>query len=109
MPEEYIQVFTTAGTREDAEKIAAALAGKRLAACVQVFGPISSTYWWKGKLEKAEEWGCFIKSTADLYTRIEKALKEVHPYENPEIIVTPIVAGSKEYLDWVKKETKIEK
>lgn len=104
MKEECIQVFTTAAKREDAEKIARALVEKRLAGCVQVVGPAVSTYWWKGKVDMAEEWLCFIKSKSSLYGKIEKALKKIHPYETPEIIAIPIFAGSKEYLDWLKNE-----
>jgi periplasmic divalent cation tolerance protein len=106
MAEEYIQVFTTTETKGDAEKIAKALVERRLAACAQIFGPLSSTYWWKGKLENAEEWGCFIKSTHVLYHELENELRQMHPYENPEIIVMPIVGGSKTYLEWIRGETK---
>ena len=101
--EEYIQVFTTTEKKEDAEKIAKVLVEKRLTACVQIIGPIISTYWWKGKVETAEEWLLFIKSKKDLYEELEKAIKEIHPYETPEIIAIPIVAGSKDYLEWLRK------
>ena len=101
--EEYIQVFTTTEKKEDAEKIAKVLVEKRLTACVQIIGPIISTYWWKGKVEKAKEWILFIKSKKELYRELEKAIKEIHPYETPEIIAIPIVAGSKDYLEWLRK------
>jgi len=105
MAEECVQVFTTTETKRDAERIARALTERRLAACVQIFGPLSSTYWWKGKLENTEEWGCFIKSTQMLYRELENRLRQVHPYENPEIIVMPIVGGSQTYLDWIRSQT----
>jgi len=108
MMEEYIQVFTTTEKKEDAEKIAKALAEKRLAGCIQIVGPIRSTYWWKDKVETAEEWLCFIKSKKSLYDELEKAIKEIHPYEAPEIIAMPIVRGSKDYLEWLKNELKKE-
>ena len=101
-----IQVFTTTQTKGDAKKIAKALIERRLAACTQIVGPLSSTYWWKGKLENAEEWGCLIKSTHVLYHELEDELRQMHPYENPEIIVVPIVDGSKTYLDWIRAETR---
>ena len=104
----YIQVSTTTEKREDAEKIAYALVKKRLAACVQVLGPISSTYWWKNRLENVEEWLCLIKSERSLYGRIEKAIKEIHSSETPEITATSIVAGSKEYFKWIDQELKTE-
>ena len=105
---DYIQVHTTTETREDAERIARTLAEKRLAACIQITGPVASTYWWKGKLETAQEWLCTIKSREALYGELEKAIKEMHPYETPEIIALPIVAGSREYLDWLRNELKRE-
>ncbi len=104
MREEYIQVFTTTEKKEDAEKIAKAIVEKRLAGCIQIVGPITSTYWWKGNVETAEEWLLFIKSKKELYEELEKAIKEIHPYETPEIIAMPIVAGSKDYLEWLKNE-----
>jgi len=100
----YIQVTTTAGNREDADKIAKVVVEKRLAACAQVFGPIRSVYWWKGKRESADEWLCVIKSRSDKYGELESAILSVHPYENPEIIASPIVAGSKKYLAWLNEE-----
>jgi len=100
----YIQVLTTTGKKEDAEKIAMTLIERRFAACVQIAGPITSTYRWKGNIEGAEEWLCVIKSREDLYRDVEKAIKSVHPYEVPEIIAIPITAGSGEYLDWLQGE-----
>jgi len=107
--EEYIQVFTTTEEKNDAEKIAKALVEKRVAACVQIIGPITSTYWWKGNLETAQEWLCLIKSRRDLYDEVEAAIKEMHPYETPEIMALPFVAGSREYLEWLRSELKSKK
>ncbi len=104
--EDYIQVFTTTEKKEDAEIMAKTLVEKRLAGCIQVVGPILSTYWWKGNVETAEEWMCFIKSKKDLYGELERSIKEVHPYETPEIIAMPIVTGSKDYLRWLSNELK---
>ncbi|MEN6321209.1 MAG: divalent-cation tolerance protein CutA [Syntrophaceae bacterium] len=98
----YIQVITTTEKKEDAEKIAMALVERKLAACVQIVGPIVSTYRWKGSIETATEWQCVIKSREKLYTEIEKAIRTVHPYEVPEIIVIPIIAGSSDYLEWLR-------
>jgi periplasmic divalent cation tolerance protein len=106
MMDVYIQVFTTTGKKEDAEKIATVLVEKRLAGCIQIVGPIVSTYWWEGNLETAGEWLCFIKSKKTLYDELEKAIKEVHPYETPEIIAVPIISGSKDYLGWLNSELK---
>ena len=106
MATEYIQVQTATEKMEDAQKIARALLEWRLAACVQIVGPIVSSYWWKGKIEMAEEWLCLIKSRQDLFEELEKAIVELHPYETPEIIATPIVAGSADYLAWLNDELK---
>ena len=103
---EYIQVQTTTEKMEDAQKITRALLERRLAGCVQIVGPIVSSYWWKGKIEMAEEWLCLIKSRQDLFEELEKAIVELHPYETPEIIATPIVAGSRDYLAWLNDELK---
>jgi periplasmic divalent cation tolerance protein len=100
----YVQVVTTTEKKEDAEKIAKAIVEKRLAGCVQILGPILSTYWWKGTMETAQEWQCLMKTRKDLYGEIEKVLKAIHPYETPEIIAIPIVDGSREYLGWLRNE-----
>jgi periplasmic divalent cation tolerance protein len=106
---EYVQVSTTTEKREDANRIAKTLVEKRLAACAQVIGPIRSTYWWKGKIEEADEWLCLMKTRTDLYKQLEKTLRAIHPYEVPEITAQPIVAGSRSYLQWIDEETTKEK
>jgi periplasmic divalent cation tolerance protein len=77
---------------------------KRLAGCVQIIGPISSAYWWKNRIESAEEWLCLIKSEKGLYKELEKTVKEVHPYETPEITAVSLVAGNREYFAWLGQE-----
>jgi periplasmic divalent cation tolerance protein len=101
----FVQVSTTVEKREDAEKLAALVVGKRLAACVQVLGPVKSTYWWQGKVEDAEEWLCLMKTRQDLYKPLEKAIKSIHSYDEPEIVALPILEGSEGYLRWIEKET----
>ena len=100
----YIQVITTMPTREDAEKTALTLIEKKLAACVQIIGPVFSAYRWKGNVETAEEWQCVFKSRHDLFGKLEEAIKAVHPYETPEIIATVISAGSDDYIKWLHDE-----
>jgi periplasmic divalent cation tolerance protein len=104
MTDEYIQVLTATASRDDAQRIAAALVEQRLAACVQVIGPIASTYWWQGRIEQAEEWLCLIKSRRALYDEVEQAIRARHPYETPEIIAMPVIAGSRPYLHWLSQE-----
>ena len=101
----YIQITTTTETKEQAENIAQHLVEAKLAACVQIVGPITSIYRWRGKVENAQEWLCLIKTQDDLYNKVEVAIKNQHPYETPEIIAVPIVKGSKEYLQWISEET----
>jgi len=97
-----IQVFTTTETEADARQIADVLVKKGLAACVQVLGPITSTYRWQGKTETTGEWLCIIKSTQELYEELEKQILKTHPYDVPEILAVPVSAGSQDYLDWLK-------
>ncbi|HEY5815399.1 MAG TPA: divalent-cation tolerance protein CutA [Solirubrobacterales bacterium] len=100
---DYIQVLTTIGAEEEAERISAALVERRLAACVQVIGPVSSRYRWQGEVETAEEWMCVAKTEASRYPELEAAIRELHSYDEPEIVATPIVAGSAGYLAWIGK------
>lgn len=101
----YIQVITTTDSREAAGKIAETLVKKKLAACVQVSGPISSTYEWQGKIENTEEWYCVIKTRESLYGKVEEAIKVVHTYEVPEIIALPVLDGNPAYLAWIDEVT----
>ena len=100
---EYLQVLTTIDSEEAAERISATLVERRLAACVQIVGPIASHYRWQGEVETAREWMCVAKTAAARYDELEAAIRDLHPYDEPEIVATPIVAGSADYLDWVAK------
>ena len=98
---EHVQVLTTAGTEEEAARIASSLVEERLAACVQVVGPIVSHYRWRGKVEEEREWQCLAKTTLARYPAVEAAIRRLHSYEEPEIIATPIIAASPPYLAWI--------
>jgi len=100
----YIQIITTTESKEDAARIAKELVKKRLVACAQVIGPIQSTYWWKGEIESSEEWLCLMKSREDLYPNLEKAIKDIHPYEIPEILAFPVLTGHEPYMRWMDEE-----
>jgi len=100
-----IQVTTTTATKEEAQKIARYLVEQRVAACVQIAGPIISTYRWQGKVETATEWLCLIKTQESLYSELEKEIIGLHSYETPEIIAVPIIKGSRDYLSWLQNET----
>lgn len=101
---EFLQVSTTAGTREVAERIAVELVDQRLAACVQVSGPIQSIYRWQGIIESSEEWLCTAKTSRGQLDAIRDVLVRLHPYELPELIATPIVDGSEAYLKWLAEQ-----
>ncbi len=103
----FLQVTTTIDSREQAEMLARQLVERRLAACVQVMGPIASTYFWEGRVETSEEWLCLAKTTQAKYAPLEDAIRKLHPYEVPEILATPIAAGNHGYLDWLAKELEI--
>ncbi|MHB8771082.1 MAG: divalent-cation tolerance protein CutA [Syntrophales bacterium] len=102
--EEFIQVMTATDKREEAERIARSLVERRLAACVQIVGPVTSIYRWKGAIETAGEWLCLVKSRAECYEAIEQAIRSLHSYETPEILALPVAAGSRDYLDWLRGE-----
>src|SRR3990172_4679152 len=101
---DFVQITTTTGKRQDAEQIAAELVSRRLAGCVQVSGPIVSTFRWQGKTETLEEGMCTIKTGREQLAAIQKVIDEIHPYEVPELIATPIVGGSEKYLAWLAEE-----
>jgi periplasmic divalent cation tolerance protein len=94
-------VMTTLGSSSDAARIARHLVEGRLAACVQILPPMTSVYPWEGRVEEASEWLLLIKTLWVSYPALEAALREIHPYQIPEIIVLPIVAGLPAYLDWL--------
>ncbi|MGE0609336.1 MAG: divalent-cation tolerance protein CutA [Pirellulales bacterium] len=101
---DYVQVVTTLSNQDDAERIARSLVEQRLAACVQIEGPIRSIYWWQDKMESAVEWRLVAKTRRDLYRDLEQSLATVHPFDVPEIVAVPILAGHPGYLEWLEKE-----
>jgi periplasmic divalent cation tolerance protein len=95
-------VTTTFPNETAARQAAAALVQERWAACAQVAGPIESTYWWDGRVQRATEWACQLKTTTARVPGLRARLHELHPYDTPEIIVLPIVDGDPDYLRWVE-------
>jgi periplasmic divalent cation tolerance protein len=104
---QYLQVQTTTDSRAEAVELARAAVEARLAACGQVAGPVASVYWWNDELERAEEWFVFFKLPADRYEALAAFLAERHSYDEPEIVATPIVAGSASFLGWMTDETRL--
>jgi len=101
---DYLQVITTTEKKDDAEAIARMLVERRLAACVQIVGPVTSVYRWQGRIETAEEFQVIAKSRRELFARIEQAITGAHPYDVPEILAVPVADGSRAYLAWVDGE-----
>jgi periplasmic divalent cation tolerance protein len=102
---EYVQIMTTTDQEEEANQLAQALLQARLAACVQIVGPMTSHYWWQDELEQATEWLCVIKTREELLDEVVETLHREHSYDTPEVTATPIVGGSDRYLDWIRQET----
>jgi periplasmic divalent cation tolerance protein len=97
----YVVVTTTAGSKEEARKIAGLLVDARLAACVQIVPGVTSVYRWKGRVEQDREWLLIAKTTSDLVQGIEQVLADHHSYDVPELVVTPVIGGSTPYLQWL--------
>jgi periplasmic divalent cation tolerance protein len=104
MTEELI-VFVTVPSRDDGEHIAAALVGERLAACVNVVGPIRSIYRWQGEVQREDEHLLLIKTTRARYPILEARVQALHTYDVPEIVAVPIALGSAAYLAWIADVT----
>ena len=98
---ECVQVSTTLPDEATAQRFGRQLVEERLAACAQIVGPISSAYWWQGQIEEAREWYCHLKTTADASAELSRRIRELHPYDVPEIIVVAIKEGDASYFRWI--------
>ncbi len=103
---DYIVVFVTCGSEEEALKIANALVDERLAACANIVSPIRSIYRWEGKIWNEKEWLLVIKTVKTRWDELAKRVKSLHSYSVPEIISLPILEGSPLYLQWIDENTK---
>jgi len=104
--DEGIIVITTTETKEDAEKLANEIIESKLGTCVQIGGPVSSIYRWHGKIARATEYHLQIKTIKPKFKDIDELVRNIHPYEVPEVIAIPIVDGSMTYLNWLRDELK---
>jgi periplasmic divalent cation tolerance protein len=100
------QVTTTLPDQSAAERLATILVEERLAACAQVAGPISSTYRWEGKIDRAGEWQVHLKTTVSRLPGLQARIRELHPYDVPEIIAIPITGGNEDYLGWIEESVR---
>jgi periplasmic divalent cation tolerance protein len=95
-------VLTTCATAEDAKSLAAALVEQRLAACVNMLGPMTSTYRWQGAVQQEQESLLVIKTTEARFAALEQMIRERSTYELPEVLAIPVQTGSARYLDWLR-------
>ena len=105
MHEDVVLLLTTVPVGEPGERIARALVDERLAACVNLYAPMTSVYRWKGGVETDVERQMIVKTTAEQLSRIKARVAELHAYELPELLVVPVIDGGEEYLNWVRSET----
>ncbi|MCR6481953.1 divalent-cation tolerance protein CutA [Amycolatopsis sp. OK19-0408] len=105
MAAEHVIVTSTTDSEAAARELAADAIEARLGACAQVVGPVTSVYRWEGEVRTDQEWRVEIKTTAGLVAALSERLRQRHGYDLPEVIATPIVGGSAEYLAWVTAET----
>jgi periplasmic divalent cation tolerance protein len=103
---DFLQVQTAVAAEADAERIARAVLEARAAACVQVVGPVTSRYWWQGEIQSEVEYLLLCKTHAEAVERLLELIRAAHPYEVPELIATPIVSGSPDYLRWIAAEVR---
>jgi len=99
-------VCTNLPDRESAEKLAALLIERRLAACVNILAPCTSVYRWQGEIQRDDEHPLLIKTAQDRYAELEASIRANHPYELPEIIAVSLTHGLPAYLQWVETETR---
>lgn len=101
---EILTVLTTTGSAGKAEELARGAVRRRVAACVQISGPVTSVYRWEGEVETDQEWQVLFKTTDARFAALETYVREAHDYDVPEIIATPVVRGGADYLAWVAEE-----
>ena len=105
---EFCQVMTTVDARPAADALALGVVEQKLAACAQVSGPITSTYWWQGVVETAQEWQVIFKTTTSRYPALAEYILSNHSYDVPEVLCLPVVDGDPAYLRWIDEQTVIE-
>lgn len=102
--QEFIVVYVTAGSADEADRLARSLVDERLAACVNRIKSVQSVYRWQGKVEQSEEELLIIKTSRERFAALEKRVRELHSYSVPEVIALPVIDGSSNYLKWLKEQ-----
>jgi periplasmic divalent cation tolerance protein len=99
-----VVILITTSIDEEAERIANELLTQRKAACVNIIPKVRSLFWWKGKLDSADEAVLIVKTKASLVDQIVSLVREAHSYEVPEVIALPLIGGNRDYLNWMSDE-----
>jgi periplasmic divalent cation tolerance protein len=105
-PERVLVAVSTAPDRDTARAIARTLVEERLAACVNLVEPIESIYRWQGQIEQSAEVMMIVKTTRSRLPALERRLRELHPYELPELLAWESAGGSADFIDWVIAQTR---
>jgi periplasmic divalent cation tolerance protein len=100
---EFLSVYMTAPTRDEADEIARVLVEEGLAACATIFWDVTSVYRWQGKVEQAQECVIIVKTLGNKFDALQKRVKEIHSYDCPCIVATVITTGNPDYLEWLSK------
>jgi len=103
----YVVVFVTVQNGKEANKIATKLIEEKLIACANIVKGVKSVFWWKQKVDRADEVLLILKSRKRLFAKIVKTVKKWHSYDVPEIIALPIIDGNKDYLSWIKESCSV--
>ena len=98
--------LSTVASERDADEIALLLLERSLAACVQIEGPIVSLYQWEGRMHKDEEYRLVIKTSSDAWPALKETLSEIHPYDEPQIVLLEVLDATAGYRDWVWNQTR---
>jgi len=96
-----IVVLMTTATKQEAQRVVRLLLDKHLIACANTLGPVDSSFWWQGKIDRAKEFLVLMKSDQKFFEKLSKTIKEMHSYETPEILALTIVKGWPPYLEWL--------
>ena len=102
---QFVQIETTIDSQDDAMRLAKELVERRLVACVQVLGPMTSIYWWENQIEQSQEFLLLCKTTRERIKEVKATITDLHSYDVPEILVLPVESGAEKYLDWIVEET----
>jgi periplasmic divalent cation tolerance protein len=102
--QERLVVLITAGSQEEADRIANTLVAEMLAACVNVLPGVTSVYRWEGEVQRDQEWLLVTKTTREVLDDLVRRVQAIHSYDLPEIIALPVVGGSQGYLRWIDGE-----